>query len=291
MGPIEIAAALALLFAGLAAHPAGAAEAQAAIVPDWGAITAPAPAPARSIGGYARGCLGGAVALPASGPGYQIMRLSRHRYYGHPRLIAFIQAFAKKAQAGGWPGLLIGDMAQPRGGPILTGHASHQIGLDADIWFTPAPSRRLSADERETMSATSMVAAGNMTVNRSVWSNRQLRLLRAAASFADVERIFVNPAIKRAACAGAGKDRAWLAKIRPWWGHTYHFHVRLRCPPGDAACIAQEPLPAGDGCDSGLDWWFSPEARPKTPPPAGGYRRKLDLADLPPACRGILFSG
>ncbi|MBL8660474.1 MAG: penicillin-insensitive murein endopeptidase [Rhodospirillales bacterium] len=285
------AAALALLLAAFLAHPARAAEAQAAIVPDWGAISAPAPAPARAIGGYARGCLGGAVALPAVGTGYQVMRLSRKRYYGHPELIAFIQAFAKKARADGWPGLLVGDMAQPRGGPILTGHASHQIGLDADIWFTPAPARRLSADERETMSATSMVAVNTMTVDRSVWSSRQLRLLRTAASFPEVERIFVNPAIKRAACAEAGKDRAWLAKIRPWWGHTSHFHVRLRCPPGDTACLAQEPLPAGDGCDSGLDWWFSAEAQPKAGPPATGSRRRFDFADLPPACRGIFFSG
>lgn len=279
-----------MIVAGAAAQPASAAEAKAAIVPDWGAISAPAPAPARAIGGYARGCLGGAVALPADGAGYQVMRLSRNRYYGHPHLIAFIQDFAKTARADDWPGLLIGDMAQPRGGPIATGHASHQIGLDVDIWFTPAPQRRLGRDERETMSAISMVA-GTDAVDPSVWSDRQLRLLRTAASFADVERIFVNPAIKRAACAGAGKDRAWLAKIRPWWGHTYHFHVRLRCPDGDEGCIAQEPLPPGDGCDAGLDWWFSDEAQPKTSPPAGGYKRKLDLADLPPACRGILFSG
>jgi murein endopeptidase len=30
-------------------------------------------------------------------------------------------------------GLLIGDMSQPRDGPMLYGHSSHQIGLDVDI--------------------------------------------------------------------------------------------------------------------------------------------------------------
>lgn len=274
-----------------ASAPTQAADAEAAVIPDWGAISEPAPAPARAIGGYARGCLGGAVALPADGVGYQVMRLSRNRYYGHPDLVAFIQAFAKITHADGWPGLLIGDMAQPRGGPIATGHASHQIGLDADIWFTPAPMRRLSQDERETLSAVNMVATGKSTVDEAAWSHRQLRLLRTAAGFPDVERIFVNPAIKRAACNGAGKDRAWLAKIRPWWGHSHHFHVRLRCPVGDEACVAQEALPRGDGCGDELAWWFSDAAQPKTPPPAGGYTRRIELADLPPACRGILFSG
>jgi penicillin-insensitive murein endopeptidase len=276
---------------GAAAAPALLAAGPGRDVPDWGAVRDPAPAPARAIGGYARGCLGGAVALPASGPGYQVMRLSRNRFYGHPRLIAFIQAFAKKARAEGWPGLLVGDMAQPRGGPIATGHASHQIGLDVDIWFTPAPRRRLDANERETMNAVSMVEAGGEAVDPSAWSGRQLRLLRTAAGFPDVERIFVSPAIKRAACAGAGRDRAWLAKIRPWWGHTSHFHVRLRCPGDDPACVGQDPLPAGDGCDGALDWWFSAQAKAAADQPAGGLKRKIDLADLPPACRGILFSG
>ena len=184
-------------------------------------------------------------------------------------------------------------MAQPRGGPIATGHASHQIGLDADIWFTPAPTRRLSQrrarnDERE---RTWSPATRCRRSKRASGATASSACCARPHAFDDVERIFVNPAIKRAACAGAGKDRAWLAKIRPWWGHSYHFHVRLRCPARDAACIAQEPLPPGDGCDDGLDWWFSAEAQPKASPPTGGYKRKLDLADLPPACRGILFSG
>jgi hypothetical protein len=38
----------------------------------------------------------------------------------------------------GWgKGLYIGDISQPRGGPMTSGHASHQIGLDADIWMLP----------------------------------------------------------------------------------------------------------------------------------------------------------
>ena len=40
----------------------------------------------------------------------------------------------------------------------------------------------------------------------------------------------VNPAIKKALRRGAGRDRAWLSKVRPWYGHDYHFHDPLLLP-------------------------------------------------------------
>ena len=39
---------------------------------------------------------------------------------------------------------------------MITGHESHQIGLDADIWLTPMPNRLLTRKERDLM-ATSML--------------------------------------------------------------------------------------------------------------------------------------
>ena len=56
---------------------------------------------------------------------------------------------AESGKRVGWNGLLIGDMSQPRGGPMLNGHSSHQIGLDVDIWFTPMPDHELSPEERD----------------------------------------------------------------------------------------------------------------------------------------------
>ncbi len=288
--------AMAALLLGLTlSAPAAAKDAEAAMparVPDWGAVKEPSPAPARAIGGYALGCLGGAVELPATGPGYQVMRPSRNRAYGHPQLIAFVQSLARKAQADGWPGLLVGDLAQPRGGPMTAGHASHQSGLDADIWFTPAPKRSLSLAERNGMSAVSMVKPAAAPIDQQAWSPAHVRLLRNAASAPEVDRIFVNAAIKKAACSGAADtDRAWLAKLRPWWGHTHHFHVRLKCPLGEAACVNQEPVPAEDGCAAELDWWFEAEAKAKAEPKAPAEPRRIQLADLPPACRGVLNGG
>src|SRR5262249_23658708 len=205
---------------------------------------------ARAIGFYARGCLAGGTALPSDGPAWQAMRLSRNRNWGHPALINLIEKLALEAsEHDGWPGLLVGDIAQPRGGPTLTGHASHQVGLDADIWFTPMPNRRLSIEERENLAATSMVAADRVSVDAKVWTDVHVRLLKRAALYANIERIFVHPAVKKALCEATANegDRTWLHKVRPYWGHDFHFHLRIGCPNDSANCEAQSPLPSDDG--------------------------------------------
>jgi penicillin-insensitive murein endopeptidase len=255
----------------------------------------PAPLEARSIGSYARGCVAGAVALPVDGPEWQAMRLSRNRYWGMPQLISYIEKLARDArQKDGWPGLLIGDLGQPRGGPTPTGHTSHQTGLDVDIWLDPMPDRRLSPEEREKTSASRLLKPGtNVEIDMTKWPAGYEDLLKRAASYDEVERIFVNPGIKKVLCQRAGNDRAWLRKIRPWYKHDDHFHVRLKCPAGLAGCKAQEPTAAGDGCGENLAHWLSPEfwkppPKPKKPPPPP---REIMLSDLPAACAGILTAG
>jgi penicillin-insensitive murein endopeptidase len=246
----------------------------------------PAPLAARAIGGYARGCIAGATALPHDGETWQVMRLSRNRNWGHPKLVEFMQRVAKKVpEINGWPGLLVGDMSQPRGGPMLTGHASHQLGLDADVWLTPMPDRRLSRLEREEMSATNMVRSDWLDVDPAVWTPQHTALVRAVSREREVARIFINPAIKRALCREAGEDRGWLSKVRPTFGHNYHFHIRLACPPGEDTCGDQDPPPGGDGCGAELARWFRPEMlKPKPSKP----RPPLTLAQLPIECRRVL---
>ena len=238
------------------------------------------------IGFYSRGCLAGGEQLPVNGPNWQVMRLSRNRNWGHPRLVAFLEHFAPKAaQASGWPGLLIGDMSQPRGGPMLTGHASHQIGLDADVWLTPMPRRELTRAEREEMSATDVVREDLLDVREDVWSDGHLAVIRAAAMEPQVQRIFVNAAIKRAMCRVA-EGESWMRKVRPMWGHNYHFHIRLFCPEG-SSCKDQDPTPSGDGCDQSLAWWFTDEAlHPKKS--SGKAWPPMTMAKLPSACGEVL---
>ena len=254
----------------------------------FGRRSGPAELQSRSIGSYARGCVAGAAAIPVDGQTWQVMRLSRNRNWGHPQLIGFLQRFAARVPAiTGWPGLLVGDISQPRGGPMLTGHASHQIGLDADVWLTPMPDRRLTRTEREEMSATNMVRGDWLDIDPQVWTPQHTALIRAASLERGVARIFVNPAIKKALCREAGADRGWLAKVRPMFGHNYHFHIRLACPAGEAGCSDQDPPPGGDGCGAELAGWFTPEMlRPKP----GKPRPPLTMAQLPAECRQVLVA-
>jgi penicillin-insensitive murein DD-endopeptidase len=258
----------------------------------FGSVTTPAPLPARAIGSYARGCLSGGVALPVNGPGWQVMRLSRSRNWGHPTLIAYLERLSADARSMGWPGLLIGDLAQPRGGPMLTGHTSHQIGLDADIWLTPMPNRQLTAKEREEFTAQSMLRDA-FNVDQRLWTPWHTRLIKLAASYARVERIFVHPAIKQKLCDQAGGDRAWLSKVRPWWGHHYHFHVRIACPRADSGCRPQAAVVGGDGCGVELGEWFERLRQadtPSTTKPTHGNASPT-LKELPAECRQVIAWG
>lgn len=249
----------------------------------------PASMAARSIGFYSRGCLAGGAALAVDGEAWQVMRLSRNRNWGHPELIATVERIARQAQAEDvWPGLLVGDLAQPRGGPMLTGHASHQIGLDADIWLTPMPRRTLTRQEREEMSAVDVVRPDRRDVDPARWTPAHVQILRIAARQPNVERVLVNAAIKKAVCRDARGDRSWLAKIRPYWGHNYHFHVRVACPAGNEACRPQEPPPTSEGCDASLDWWFTDAVLNPKPDPNAKPSAPLTMADLPSECRLVL---
>ncbi|MEM7498042.1 MAG: penicillin-insensitive murein endopeptidase [Pseudomonadota bacterium] len=288
-GPVG-AAALALLFVVVGGVAPSAALAEPAKYA-FGAKADPSEHDPAPIGSYAKGCLAGGAELAETGPAWQAMRLSRNRNWGHPEIIAFIARLAADAQAAGWPRLYVGDISQPRGGPMLTGHRSHQIGLDADIWLRRPGDRLLSRSERERISSHKVVAAGGRDVN-DYWTDGHHRVIRAAASDPAVARIFVNPAIKVALCQGeaAGTDRSWLRKIRPWWGHDAHFHVRLHCPADARAggCRDQAPPPPGDGCGRELASWFEP-----APPPAPGTPKKrrpaeLTLADLPVQCSAVV---
>jgi penicillin-insensitive murein endopeptidase len=255
----------------------------------FGAKPSPVPLAARSIGGYARGCLAGAVALPTDGPTWQVMRLTRNRNWGNPYLIRFLEKLADKAPAAGWNGLLVGDLSQPRGGPMASGHASHQIGLDADVWLTPMPTRTLSNGERENLSAVSMLAADTLSVDPKKFTAGQFNIIRLAARQPEVERIFVNRAIKKALCEQASGDRTWLAKVRPWWGHDFHFHVRLTCPADSPDCRPQDPPPKGDGCGAELQSWYAPPPKPVKPVKPKPPAPEITLKDLPPACTQIVM--
>lgn len=263
--------------------------------PAFAAATLPTAGPATPYGFYAKGCMAGAVALPTDGPHWQAMRLSRNRRWGNPAMISLLEKIANDAPKVGWPGILVGDIAEPRGGPMINGHASHQIGLDADIWLTPMPKKRLNVEERETLPFTSMIMKDQfLTINPQTWTPAHARLLMLAASYPEVERIFVNPAIKKKLCETWTGDRSAMGKIRPYYGHDSHFHIRISCPAGATNCVHQAAVPQGDGCDKSLSWWFTDEPwKPKTPPKPQAEKpvkppRPIMVSDLPKACQAVL---
>ncbi|HEX3037210.1 MAG TPA: penicillin-insensitive murein endopeptidase [Thermodesulfobacteriota bacterium] len=224
----------------------------------------------QSIGYYTAGCIKNAAALPLDGRGYEVIRPSRKRYYGHPDLVQFIQTLGKAVASSLQGTLLIGDLSKKNGGLMSDDHRSHQIGLDADIlfWHQPAAIQRtLSWQEREEIHPLSLLTSDFISIDKSRWNLVHGETVRLAAASPKVERIFVNPLIKRKLCK-TYQGGEWLRKVRPWYGHDGHFHVRLSCPTDSPLCETQEPVPPGDGCDSDLDWWFTEEAKKKSLPQA-----------------------
>jgi len=245
-----------------------------------------------AYGGYAKGCMAGGAQLAETGPTWQAMRLSRNRNWALPVTVDFVQDLSRiAARQPGWNGLYVGDMSQPRGGPMLTGHRSHQSGLDADIWMRPTDRLNLTRTERENISSISLRRSSGAFTNNN-WTKAHHNIMKAAAQDPRVARIFVFPGAKVAMCNAETGDRSYLRKIRPWWGHHYHFHVRLGCPRGMRGCVDQDPPPRGDGCADAQRWVDNilnpPPPDPNAPP--ARPRRELTLADLPAQCSTVLSS-
>ncbi len=140
------------------------------------------------------------------------------------------------------------------------------------------------------MSATNVVREDGLDVNKD-WTPQHMEAIKAAAQDSSVQRIFVNAAIKKAICREAKGDRTWLEKVRPMYGHNYHFHVRMFCPKGDETCQDQDPVPGGEGCDAGsLAYWFRPSVLHPHRNPNAKPRPGMTMAALPAECRRVLVA-
>jgi penicillin-insensitive murein endopeptidase len=255
----------------------------------WHEVRSPLAGSARSIGGYSAGCIAGAEQLPIKGPGYLVMRPGRLRHFGHPQLVDFVRKLGAALVERQLGAIVIGDLGQPRGGPAPDGHASHQSGLDADLWYPLAQTAHGIPASARARRALKPLPVANFAAARLTehWTPRVARVLQLAAADPRVDRMFVNPMIKRALCQSE-QERAWLRKLRPWWGHDAHFHVRLACPADSPACQPQPALAAGDGCDL-VDWWFSKEATAERDEERAKYRARVGPGDVLPAeCNGVL---
>jgi len=250
---------------------------------DWSRVDGPTGGSPRSVGETNSGCIAGAQSLPLEGKGYQVMHIERNRYWGHADLVNAIKILGKQSAQRNLGTLMVGDLGQPRGGPLPFGHRSHQSGLDVDVWFNLDAKILAGANAmRSNIGAPSMLNDSQTGLDRDRWTTDHVTLLELAANLPGVDRIFVNPYIKKELCESVVGNRDWLRVIRPWYNHDDHFHMRLSCPADSASCRTQEPVPIGDGCDSSLDWWFHhPTVTTPKPHPA-------PTPQLPGECKEIL---
>lgn len=247
----------------------------------WSKLSSPSAGPPRSIGLPGSGCLQGAAVLPVHDRRYVLVRPERKRNFGHPDLVAYVRDVAAAAHKQKLGPLYVGDLGQVRGGPTPTGHRSHQNGLDVDLWYGP-PAKPVEPGKSPTPPSVVDLRTNAML---PAWNRRAASLVELAASRPSVDRIFVHPAVKRALCQDKARRGAWLGRVRPWWGHQDHLHVRLRCPENSPDCTAQTPLPPGDSCDASLNWWLSPDAKKastKRAPPGEG------APAMPARCEAVL---
>jgi penicillin-insensitive murein endopeptidase len=174
--------------------------------------------------------------------------------------------------------------------------------LDADIWMLPPKRLNLSRKDRENLSSISVRSKDQTAVNGN-FTAAHIEIIKAAALDPAVDRIFVTPPVKIEMCKTATrKDKKWLQKVRPLYGHHYHFHVRLKCPDGSRLCQTQKPTVAelsknGDGCDETLNWWVTDylnppkvaaPAKPAKPAPKKRGARDYTMDDLPKQCAKVL---
>ncbi|NAX20699.1 penicillin-insensitive murein endopeptidase [Vibrio sp. V39_P1S14PM300] len=255
----------------------------------WEQLKSPSSQPSQSIGSYANGCIAGAEPLPLQGEGYQVLRSQRARYYAHPQTIEYIESLAAKVNASLNTNLLVGDLSLPQGGRFSSGHSSHQTGLDIDIWLRLS-SVKLNDSELAKPEPVSVVNLQQYRLTRENWQQKHFQLIKMAASYDQVARIFVHPVIKQQLCdSEPSEERAWLRKVRPWWGHHYHMHVRLNCPEGDRSCTPQAPPPRGDGCGAELASW-KPQPKPKIQQPVATKTptKKPSVKRMPSQCMAML---
>jgi len=244
----------------------------------------PAAGPLRIIGGPPTGgCIMGAQRLPERGVGFMTIRMQRSDVWGAPQTLERIKLLGQRATAAGLPELLIGDISHPRGGPMAGGHVSHQRGLEVDIGLDMRPRAPLSDAQREVFEQASLVRPDRRGVEASRWNDGVVTLLRLAATLPDVDRVLVNPAIKRQLCEQVTGDRSWLRLIRPWYAHAAHMHITFRCPSDQVECTNIAPPPPGDGCDASLQWWFDQLDAPPAPAKPGPPKPPA----MPAACQAV----
>lgn len=216
---------------------------------------------AESFGKYTDGHIFKSVPLKRNAPGIQTMRPAMAKFYGHTELRDFIYKLGKQTINSGNGQLMIGDLSHKDGGELI-GHASHQNGLDVDIWFYRPKDTitDLANDQRDSSKFPHFLNPATNEFYPNMWNTKLDNVLKMAASDSRVAKIFVNAGVKRRLCRIFPGEK-FLSKIRPWYRHHEHFHVRLKCPENSPSCENQPEIKSLDCSGDNIDWWFGPAFR------------------------------
>jgi murein endopeptidase len=167
-----------------------------------------------ALGTYSAGALAGGVRLPPAGRTFltwdPVLRRSPNRAWrrwGTDRIVRTVLSVARDFRAAHprAPRLLVGDLSRPRGGDFgpqfgYIGHASHQNGLDVDVYYPRGDRREVAPrDARD--------------IDRERSQELVDRFLAAGAQV-----IFVG------ANTGLGGPPG---RVQPLAHHDNHLHVRL----------------------------------------------------------------
>lgn len=187
-------------------------------------------------------------------PWVELVNINNKRYYGTYELVELILSIGYAAKEMNISQKLqVNTLSQKSGGP-LSGHKSHQNGLDADIGF-------FVKDFRKEMSFPKVVVGNAMTSN--FLAKETLLLFKSLiknSKSAVVDRIFVHPTIKAGLCKKAvemglvdakytsGEGVEILRRLRPLEGHDNHFHLRIKCSKYQRTCRQSQEMPPGAGC-------------------------------------------
>ncbi len=205
------------------------------------------------VGYYSNGSIRNSVKLPDSGPGYIKLFLHRDRAWGTQEMIDLLihSAGAMNKKFPGMDRLQVGDVSKHDGGDVTDLHSSHQNGLDVDLTYY-----RVNLVEQRPSQINGF--AENMVIRNRISKNfdgaRNWEFIKKLHESGDVQRIFVDPVIKKEICRQARLKKELvrfddiLRSIRPYANHADHMHVRLRCPRDARDCTSQEDPPAGTGC-------------------------------------------
>jgi len=203
-------------------------------------------------GFYSSGHLLNGWELPNEGEGYVRLFSYRNRGWGTQQIIEMIEksAFEINQLFPAKDRLLVGDISALKGGRI-SGHGSHQNGLDVELAFYRLDGVEQSADYRNGF-LENMVKKGKISKNFDVVRNWEL--VKSLHRFGRVNRIFIDKVIKKELCKHAeflGEKDSYvdvLKSLRPYPYHGDHLHVRIECPENAPKCRNQIDHGEGVGC-------------------------------------------